>query len=251
MAAILRYFNAFIAGELNSASTHIILLGGSLVAEFAVAIGIILESPREKSYRERLGMVLVLGGVSIGAALTIALFVFDEGISRAQQSTITVQQAKIIALENELAPRILDPPAQSRIANKMRLYPGTHFDLSALMDSEPMNLLDQIEAALAEGEWVEEDWKGTTAIYRPAGHTIGLSIEVGITIGVAQNKEASLLPIAKELAKALTAEGVVAEAKFFPPSAPINPAIISIAVGRKPTRNMGELFAPTVHPDTN
>src|SRR5947209_30875 len=100
---MLTYVKAFFAGDLDPLLTHIVLLGGSVVAEFAVAIGIILESPKEKSCREIVGMCLVLGGVSIGAILTISLFVFDEGVSTAQQS-------RIIDLEQQIAYRSVDMP---------------------------------------------------------------------------------------------------------------------------------------------
>jgi hypothetical protein len=82
------YVNAFFSGELDPLLTHIVLLGGAIAAEFAVAIGIVLETPKEKTLREWIGMILVLGGVSVGALFTISLFIFDEGISTAQQSKI-------------------------------------------------------------------------------------------------------------------------------------------------------------------
>jgi hypothetical protein len=39
----------FLAGELDPDWTHAALLGGSIAAEFAVAIGIIIESPWSKT----------------------------------------------------------------------------------------------------------------------------------------------------------------------------------------------------------
>ena len=46
-------------------------------------------------------------GVVVETLCSITLFVFDEGVSRAQQSTIEAQQSKIIALETELVPRTI------------------------------------------------------------------------------------------------------------------------------------------------
>jgi hypothetical protein len=228
---------AFFSGGMDPYWPHVALLGISLAGSVTVTWGLVRES--DKFWK--LTNLLIVGGVVIESICTILLFGFDEGISNTQQS-------KIIALENELAPRILAPDAQSRIADKMRLFHGTRFDFSALMDSEPENLLDQIEAALTGAEWTEEDWTRSMAIYRPNGFAVGLSVEVGITVTVSQTKEAQLLPIAKELAKALRDEGLAAEAKFAPASAPINPDIINIAVGRKPTPKMSEFFAPTARP---
>jgi hypothetical protein len=98
--AIQRFASAFVAGELDPDRTHWILLAGAIAAEFAVAAGIVLESPKEKGWREWLGLVLVFGGVVVSAVFTISLFMFDEGISRGQKD-------KIITLETRLAPRVL------------------------------------------------------------------------------------------------------------------------------------------------
>lgn len=57
---------------------HDILLLGSILSEFLVASGIILETPKDKTRRERLGMYLVIGGVLSAAIFTISLFVYDE-----------------------------------------------------------------------------------------------------------------------------------------------------------------------------
>ena len=76
------FISKFIGGDFDAFWTHVILLGTSIAAEFAVAVGIILETPKEKTVRERVGMVLVIGGVCIGAIFTVLLFVFDEGVAR-------------------------------------------------------------------------------------------------------------------------------------------------------------------------
>lgn len=94
------FTSSFLDGQLNPLLTHVILLGGAIFAEFSVAAGIILEAPKEKTFREWLGMALVLGGVLISSIFTIGLFVFDEGISRTQEATIA-------ELERKLAPREL------------------------------------------------------------------------------------------------------------------------------------------------
>jgi hypothetical protein len=53
-------FNAFLSGGLDTFWTHFFLLGGSISAEFAVAAGIILESPKEKACEKRLECGLCL-----------------------------------------------------------------------------------------------------------------------------------------------------------------------------------------------
>ncbi len=88
-------YHALLSGDLDPSRTHFWLLLGAIACEFAVAAGIILESPKEKDCRERIGMLLVLGGVTVSVIFTVALFLFDEGISGKQQT-------KIIALETRL-----------------------------------------------------------------------------------------------------------------------------------------------------
>jgi hypothetical protein len=105
-------------------------------------------------------MILVLGRVSIGAVLTISLFVFDEGISRGQQ-------AKIISLDEKLAPRDLSPDQIKVIADELRPYGEIRFDLSMHVDSEPMRLTDKIEDSLLAAGWKEQpDQSGTNKFNR-------------------------------------------------------------------------------------
>ena len=131
------FISAFVAGKLNSVLTHIVLLGGAIVAEFMVAVGIILEAPKVKTRRERMGMVLVLGGVSVSAILAIALFVFDEGISR--------------ALEKRAGPRLLEADSIHRIIDTLKPFGPHAYDLSVAPQLEPgSNLLNIILSMLSK-----------------------------------------------------------------------------------------------------
>ena len=78
---------------------HFWLLFVSILASFAVAAGIILEANEYSASTHRVAKWLVIGGVAIEAACTVSLFVFDERISGAQQSTILEQQSQIISLQ--------------------------------------------------------------------------------------------------------------------------------------------------------
>src|SRR5277367_5267498 len=88
--------STFFSGSLDPFWPHVILLSVAILASFAVAIGIVMESPKWS-----VANALVVGGVALEAICTLLLFGFDEGISNAQQS-------KIIALETKLAPRSLN-----------------------------------------------------------------------------------------------------------------------------------------------
>ena len=102
------FFKAFQHGDLEPTVTHFWLLAGAIVGSIVVAAGIALEAHwpiSRMKLRELAGIIFVFFGVAVEALFTIALFMFDEGISSKQQGTISAQQEKIIALETELAPR--------------------------------------------------------------------------------------------------------------------------------------------------
>lgn len=118
MAAISSIFDAFVSGQLNASWTHGWLLGGAISAEILLAIGIWLESPKNKHLREWLGLGLVFGGVVVSAACTIGLFVFDEGISN-------TQLVKIAALETRIAQRELTADQIEKLQKALAEAPPT------------------------------------------------------------------------------------------------------------------------------
>jgi hypothetical protein len=227
---MLTYFNAFISGELNPLFTHVVLLGGSIIAEFAVAAGIILESPKTKSFREWLGMALVLGGVSIGAVLTISLFVFDEGISRAQQS-------KIIALETRIAPRFISVDARNRISEKMRPFSSQQY-FGMLADvPDAWDIWREINLALELAGWQRLPPPGLATTHAGLGPPAGIAI--GPESGVMILYSARLFGMAlrsrpQALADALRAEGIAAGAGLASGDVDNTPNAIAIVIGPKP-----------------
>jgi hypothetical protein len=94
MAAMLTYFSTVWAGEADPLWPHAILLSVSIIAAFTVGAGILLESPKYSAAVHRIATWLVLGGIAVESLCTIALFVFDERISGAQQSKIISLQAR-------------------------------------------------------------------------------------------------------------------------------------------------------------
>jgi hypothetical protein len=81
---------------------HSVLLGGAIIGGVLVGVGILMESEKWS-----LAAILVLIGITVEPIFTIGLFVYDEGLSRAQQSTIESQNAQIISLRTQSAPRSL------------------------------------------------------------------------------------------------------------------------------------------------
>ena len=107
MKAVTAYFNAFIDGKLDSLRTHAWLVGVIAVAEISLGVGIWLESPKHKTLREWVGVLLVLGGCLLSVIATVALLIFDEGISRSQS-------IEIISLRKNAIPRSIDVSAFSK-----------------------------------------------------------------------------------------------------------------------------------------
>jgi len=74
---------------------------------------------------------------------TVVLFVFDEGISREQQSTI----------EQLVRHRRLSPAQKERIANAVKSFPSTAFVTVTVPDAEPWDFVMDIADALKAYGW--------------------------------------------------------------------------------------------------
>lgn len=128
------YARGFVSGGLDPLWPHVVLLSVSVLASVAVAVGIIFERPKYSSSIHRVAFWLIVGGVAIEALCTIFLFVFDEGISGAQQS-------KIIALETKLAPRTLTNEESATLVEKLKRFSPQQYALSVAAGEEPVALL--------------------------------------------------------------------------------------------------------------
>ncbi len=132
------------------------------------------------------------------------------------------------------APRTLTAEQQARIASSLRQFPQTTFDVATSNAKEPINLVAKIEETLETVGWKELDWSATTVIERAEKPKLGLAVETGVTIQVEIAEKAKLLDVAKALARALTAEGIMAEAQLMPVPQTNNHDSIHIVVGEKP-----------------
>jgi hypothetical protein len=151
---MLTYVSAFISGELEPFWPHVWLLSFSVLASIAVGVGIIFERPKYSPSVHRVAFWLIVGGVIFEAICTIFLFVFDEGISRSQQSKIDAQQSKIIALETRLAPRVISPEQRERIIEKMKQFAPQSFSGRVAAGSEDAwDLWREISLALELAGW--------------------------------------------------------------------------------------------------
>jgi hypothetical protein len=225
----LAWINTFLTNQFGIAGTRNVLLFGTFISEAAVAIGVILEAPKDKTCNDWAAIIIVVAGVCLGVIFTIDLFSFDEGISEAQQSTISDQNLKIIALEKQLAPRHLEQSIQ--LTNRMKDFSGTKFAISAAASAEAENFAIEIADALTAAGWRWINWPlGGIAINPPKGRPqIGMDLMAGIESHIFDEKNMSL---ATELFHALSDIGVESQWVLLPPNAGVADTII-IVVGSK------------------
>lgn len=145
---MLTYMSRFLSGDLEPFWPHVTLLSLAVLASIAVGGGIIFERPKYPPSVHRVAFWLVVGGIAIEAVCTIFLFVFDEGISNAQQS-------KIVALDRQLLqirfPRSLDTEKfKSGIAEIPSQVFEVFYDRGA---ADGQNLAFQIFVALHIAGW--------------------------------------------------------------------------------------------------
>jgi hypothetical protein len=130
---MLTYITRFWSGGFEPFWPHVVLLSLSVLASIAVGVGIIFERPKYSKAVHRAAFWLIVGGIGIEAICTIFLFVFDEGISGAQQSTI-------IALEERLASRWITDDQTTKLVTRLSEFAGTEYDAFASPKEKPARL---------------------------------------------------------------------------------------------------------------
>jgi hypothetical protein len=203
---MLTYFSVLFSGD--SDALRISLLVGAVVGGLAVGIGIFWES-----HKLTLATALVLLGVVVEAICTIFLFVIDEGISRAQQSTI-------IALENRLAARSLSDVQAADITERLKSFSLLTFQIIPYWDDkESKDIADRIDLILEGVGWKLEN---------PTRFTFIAGVIAGVVINIDSRASENARGAAKALAAALSDNGIaaiereMADTTTTPPSERIN-----------------------------
>jgi hypothetical protein len=192
---------------------HVYLLGGDVLATWAVGTGILWEADA-LVVRHKIALRLVFWGVVIETLCSLALFTFDEGIS-------WWQQAKIIELETRIAPRDLNPDQQKSVAEAIRPFAGTKFMLSVQTTTEPMRLLDQIEDAVIAGGWQEIEPPPpplSDRFLRDGRGPVGISMMSGVWVVFHGADSTAVRDAALALRKALVDQGLLGRTVSFIPS---------------------------------
>jgi hypothetical protein len=225
---MLTYVSEFTSGGLEPFWPHFWLLSVSVLASFSVGAGIIFESPKYSTSINQAATCLVICGVIIEAVCTIALFVFDEGISSSQQS-------KIIALETRLAPRFISVDGRNRIAEKMKQFSGQEYAGAVASDvGDAWDTWRQISLSLELANWRRLPPVGLAVTQYGPSAGIVIAPQSGVMILFAGSRWKELHERAQALANAIMAEGIAAGAG--PASGAVDqiPNAITIAIGPKP-----------------
>jgi hypothetical protein len=222
---MLTYQTAFTSGGFEPFWPHFVLLSVSVFSSFAVAAGILLERPRYSETVHKVAKLLVAGGVAVVALCTIALFVFDEGISRLQQS-------EIIALEKSIASRPFSVDEAVKKSKELALFAGTSVDMYVFPNgtADTLPLSSSIEDMLFHASWDVANLSVATG----AQYYVGVSVHVDPDASEKDKKAHDAL------VKALAFLGPdpdpnmrpAAGAFSSPPTRPKSP--ISVFVGTKP-----------------
>jgi hypothetical protein len=130
-------------GALDPTWPHAILIGGSIVGGVIVAAGIILKQKKLFS----LPTMLVVVGVVIEAACTIALFGFDEGISR-------LQNAEILRLRHQSANRDITPDEMNKASSNLTKFAGQPAEIVVFpVNFESVWVAENIHEILLDAHW--------------------------------------------------------------------------------------------------
>jgi hypothetical protein len=157
---------------------------------------------------------------------------------RAAEATKKAQEASL-ELAKFKAPRALTQEQRGRIADKLKQFSGTEYDI-AISENDPeiLDFVSLVEIVLSTAEWTELDWKGTgEGLIRGRGKPIirlGASVK-NVVIGVNENQPRKLMESAQALSDALMVEDIEATAGWHTPHemSSTNPNAIHILIGRK------------------
>jgi hypothetical protein len=161
-----------------------------IVFGVCVAIGVIGESVTGFLHWRRSGQLQRIQATEI---LTL-----QGAIADANARALEAQEA----LEKYKAPRKLSPEQQAAITEQMRPYAGTVFTMGAFNDTEPIDLMQQIDRALLDAGWKETEWKsgGNLALSRPGHPNFGYVVLAGVYAQADRSHAENFGPIVARLA---------------------------------------------------
>lgn len=193
-----------------------------------VLLGVYLENEAFSKYVQHTGWKILLVGLAAEILISAELWGVDTGITNRQQE-------KIFALEKTIAPRDLDQTQRQEIADAIKPFAGTPFDLSATVEIEPMRLLDKIEAALGLGGWIEQpDASPVPKFDRMNKSPVGIRTVAGVWVLYPTKSVSEYESAAKALRTALDKQGILGSLYSISGEQPYDLNVIHVWVGGKP-----------------
>jgi hypothetical protein len=198
-----------------------------IFSTFIVLIGVYLENDRFSKYLQHTGWSLLIVGLAAEVLISAELWGIDTGITR-------LQQDKIFSLEKEIAPRGLKPEQQQEIADAIKPFSGMHFDIATAVEIEPMRLVDEIEAALGLGGWIEQiDESPVQKFNRANKPPVGERMVAGVWVLYPNWLGPEYEKAAKALRGAFDKQGIVGSLVSVGGKQPYD-SVIHVWVGGKP-----------------
>jgi hypothetical protein len=131
--------------------------------------------------------------------------------------------------------RMLIAAQQARIAEKLKAFSGTEFDVAIYNDPEVVQLWPNIEMVLAAAGWTQVHWIGGDLILNRSGRpVVGLVSVVGVEVRIYPDHMKEFWEPGRAFVSALNAEGINALAlpNVGEPSTKHN--ALHILIGKKP-----------------
>jgi len=139
-----------------------------------------------------------------------------------------------LELERLKTPRSLSPEQQRRVADKLKPFERTPFVITVFNDPEVLQLVSEIESALALAGWVEIPWhEGNVVDRRTDKPAIGFNFMTGLFVQ-ADESRASLAVAAIALANALKSEGLTAKSEVGQMPSEMTKEAVHTQIGKKP-----------------
>jgi hypothetical protein len=154
----------------------------------------------------------------------------NERAARAEQQAAEAN----LELERLKTPRTLSPEGQRRIADKLKPFERTPYVITVFDEPEVLDLMTQIEGALASAGWAQIPWSEGPIVYkRPDKPAIGFNFLTGLFIQADDSRASDLGVAAVALADALKLEGLAATSQVGQMPAGMNKDGVNIQIGKK------------------
>jgi hypothetical protein len=214
------------------------VLVSGLVVELVYAL--FSDEPLSKIIWILIADALVIGGVAgelqFGRRAKVAGDkVQTEMKSRLASASDRAAQAEAALIEFR-KPRLINPSDRQLIARELTPFSGTYFDIGmGEYSGEQQDFVWELEPALWDAGWKQDDWAKDTPFGRQAGGRPWRALVWASNVEIHLHREsrAALLPASEALVAVLNELGITAYVRPIPNVWNDNPRAIHIAIGVK------------------